>query len=204
MKTFVKFLTYVILPVVIIFLAYLIVDSIEQPVRFKKQSADRQEVAKQRLIDIRTLQEAYKTEYGRFLSTTDSLINFYKHDSITIVKQIGSMDDSLAVAQNRVKTYKLRFAVADTLLKNSLVPIDSIKFIPYSGGVPIELKSIVKSVSGVNVPLFEASMPYDNFLKGLDRQLIVNLKASKEDLGRYPGLKVGSITSPNNNAGNWE
>ena len=40
--------------------------------------------------------------------------------------------------------------------------------------------------------------------KGLDRQLIVNLKAEKEDMGQYPGLKVGDINNPNNNAGNWE
>ena len=30
------------------------------------------------------------------------------------------------------------------------------------------------------------------------------LKAEKEDMGRYPGLKVGDINNPNNNAGNWE
>ena len=32
----------------------------------------------------------------------------------------------------------------------------------------------------------------------------INLDAEREDQGRYPGLQVGSITAPNNNAGNWE
>ena len=41
-------------------------------------------------------------------------------------------------------------------------------------------------------------------LKGLDHQLIVNLKAEREDMGQYAGLKVGDIDNPNNNAGNWE
>ena len=34
--------------------------------------------------------------------------------------------------------------------------------------------------------------------------IIVNLKAEKEDMRQYPGLKVGDIENPNNNAGNWE
>jgi hypothetical protein len=38
----------------------------------------------------------------------------------------------------------------------------------------------------------------------MDHQLIVNLKAESERMNKYPGLKVGSIDAPNNNAGNWE
>ena len=66
------------------------------------------------------------------------------------------------------------------------------------------MQAVVARVSGVDVPLFEAAAPFDYLLKGLDRQLIVNLNADRELMGRYPGLKVGSIDAPNNNAGNWE
>jgi len=52
--------------------------------------------------------------------------------------------------------------------------------------------------------LFEACMPFEDYLVGLNRQLIINLKCEAEDIGRYPGLKVGSVDAPNNNAGNWE
>ena len=68
----------------------------------------------------------------------------------------------------------------------------------------VEMDAIVKKVSGVDVPLFEAKMPYKSLLRGLNHQLIVNLIAEREDLGQYEGLQVGSITAPNNNAGNWE
>ena len=66
------------------------------------------------------------------------------------------------------------------------------------------MESVIRKVSGIEIPLFEATMSYDDLLKGLDRQLVVNLKAEKEDMGQYPGLKVGDINNPNNNAGNWE
>ena len=66
------------------------------------------------------------------------------------------------------------------------------------------MQTIIKTVSGVSVPLFEANMPYNSLLKGMDRQLIINLNAEQVDMGRYQGLQVGSVTNPNNNAGNWE
>ncbi len=204
MKAFVKVLTYVVFPLVIIFLAYLLVESIMKPVRFQKDVKYRESVAIERLKSIRTLQVAYKTENGRFLSTTDSLVDFYNNGRITVVRQIGSLDDSVAVAQKKVRRDSIKIAVKDTLLKDKLATIDSIKYIPFSGKRPVQMQAVIKSVSGVNVPLFEACMPYDDLLKGLNRQLIVNLKAEKEDLGDYPGKKVGSITNPNNNAGNWE
>ena len=46
--------------------------------------------------------------------------------------------------------------------------------------------------------------PYDTYLDGLDKQEIANLKDLQTKLGKYCGLMVGSIESPNNGAGNWE
>jgi hypothetical protein len=66
------------------------------------------------------------------------------------------------------------------------------------------MSAVVKKVSGVDVPLFEACTPYDVLLRGMDRQLVVNLNEERKITDRYPGLKVGSIDQPNNNAGNWE
>lgn len=204
MKTFLKVLTYVVFPLVIILLVYLIYESVMQPVRFQNEVERREAVAIDRLMSIRTLQEVYKESNRRFLSTTDSLIDFYKNGRITIVRQIGSMDDSLAVAEGRVSRDSIEVMVRDTLLKGKANIIDSIGIIPFSGGKKIILESVVRKVSGIEIPLFETRIPYDDLLQGLDRQLIINLKADKEDMGQYPGLKVGDIENPNNNAGNWE
>lgn len=204
MKAFLKVLTYVVFPLVIILLVYLIYESVMQPIRFQKEVERREAVAIDRLVSIRTLQEVYKESNRRFLSTTDSLIDFYKNGKITIVRQIGSMDDSLAVAEGRVSRDSIEIMVRDTLLKGKANMIDSIGIIPFSGGKKIIMESVVRKVSGIEIPLFEALIPYDDLLMGLDRQLVVNLKAEKEDMGQYPGLKVGDIENPNNNAGNWE
>lgn len=199
-----KLLVIVILPAIILFLGYLIVNSISKPVRFNNEMKKREAVAIERLKDIRTLQVAYKSKYNRFTSSLDTLISFYKDDVLTIVRQVGSFDDSLAVAQKRVYRDSIPIPVRDTLLKRFGFVADSLKWIPFSGKKEFLMESIIRTVSGVPVPLFEASSPYDNLLLGMDRQLIINLKADKIAMNRYPGLRVGSIEAPNNNAGNWE
>lgn len=198
-----KVLTIFVLPLIIIGLAYLVISSLNKPINFEKQRKLRETIAIERLKDIRTLQVTYKTDKGHFAGSLDTLLDFYKNGVITIIKQVGSLDDSLAVAQKRVFRDSIKMAVKDTLLKRPGFQIDSIRKIPYTGQ-DFEMKAVVKKVSGVDVPLFEACAPFDVLLSGLNRQLVVNLNAERNDTGRYPGLKVGSVDQPNNNAGNWE
>ena len=293
MNKSVKILLEVVLAAVIVLLVWLTVKSVQKPVKFNNEVAARSQVAIQRLKDIRTLQVAFKSVNGRFSPTMDSLKLFYETGKMDIVMQIGSHDDSIAVANTeaikkanrRLKpdqmTAKLQEAYAagqkvvfsittpiqvkDTLFNHrpdfcidslavanteaikkankKLKPaemtaklaaayeagqkvvfsvttpiqvkdtlfhnrpdfcIDSLAFIPFSGGQPVEMEATIKTVSGVQVPLFEARMPYKALCKGLDNQLRVNLDADRKDQNKYEGLQVGSVTAPNNNAGNWE
>ena len=199
-----KLLVIVVFPIIILCLGYLIVAGISKPVRFNKELERRKIVAVERLKDIRTLQVAFKTQYGRFTSSLDTLIDFYKNGQIVVIRQIGSMDDSLAVAQKRVFRDSIRIDVRDTLLKRPDFNADSLRWVPFSGGKEFQMEAVVRMVSGVPVPLFEAYVPFDHLLQGMDRQLIVNLNADKVLINSYPGYKVGSIEAPNNNAGNWE
>ena len=123
---------------------------------------------------------------------------------MTIIRQIGSMDDSLAVANKLVRRDSVKIQVKDSLLKRADFVPNELRVIPFSGGKPILMQAVIKTVSGVEVPLFEAAMPFNDLLMGLNHQLLVNLNAERKDINRYPGLKVGSVDAPNNNAGNWE
>ena len=223
-----KVLTYLILPACIAGLTYALVSSVMEPVQFEKHKEYRKGIAVQRLKDIRDLQVAYKNVNGKYTADIDSLITFYKEGKMKVVMQIGSQDDSVAVANTKalkarkpkikpeemLKLYnegkslvfkiENEVPVKDTLFSHrENFVIDSLAFIPFCGD-SIIMASTVKRVSGVNVPLFEASMPWKSLLKGLNNQLRINLDAQCEDQGRYKGLQVGSVDSPNNNAGNWE
>ena len=229
MNKVLKIIAEILLAVAAVGLVYLIYESVMQPVNFNKEKAHREQVGIQRLKDIRTLQVAFKGVTSHFTADVDSLINFYNEGKMEIVMQIGSNDDSVAVAntaqikrrnpritsdqlmelyrqgQSLVFSTKISIPVRDTLFngREDFV-IDSLAFIPFSGGERVQMEAIVKTVSGVQVPLFEARMPYKLLLKGMDNQLRINLDAEREDQNKYPGLQVGSVTAPNNNAGNWE
>ena len=231
MKKFIKIAVEILLLAAIAGLVYAIYNSIMEPVEFNKQKERREKVAIQRLKDIRTLQVAYKSSTGRFVSTVDSLKDFYNKGEMTVVMQVGSADDSLAWDHTQkvkrglkgknvnAQLYQMYLAGDKDLVfsvetkipvKDSLFSsrtdfcIDSLAFIPFSGGEPVEMDAIARTVSGVVVPLFEAKMPYKKLLKGLDNQLRINLDSDRRDQNKYEGLQVGSITAPNNNAGNWE
>lgn len=62
----------------------------------------------------------------------------------------------------------------------------------------------VTTGSGYNIKIFQASVPYEKYLSDLDQRELRNLIEVDEKVGRFPGLKVGSLTEVNNNAGNWE
>ena len=223
----------ILLAVIICLLAWLTVKSVQKPVKFNQELKARSEVAIQRLKDIRTLQVAFKSVNGRFSPSVDSLKMFYETGKMDIVMQIGSNDDSVAVANTeaikkankKLKpaeiTAKLQEAYAagtkvvfstvteipvkDTLFRSRPdFCIDSLYYIPFSGKQLTQMESTVKTVSGVQVPLFEARMPYKALCKGMDNQLRINKDAECRDQNKYEGLQVGSVTAPNNNAGNWE
>ena len=84
--------------------------------------------------------------------------------------------------------------------------IDAMVEIPFSNGQRFELEvnNDYKTSQGIRVPPFEARAPFESYLGDLNKQELVNLVDKEAKLDHYPGLKVGDIYAPNNNAGNWE
>lgn len=86
-------------------------------------------------------------------------------------------------------------------------PIDTLKYVPFTNKKEkFVMKADMKfnEKSGFSIPLFEASVTNDVYLNGLERQEVVNMNVLAKDMEKFPGLKVGDVETPNNNAGNWE
>jgi hypothetical protein len=206
----------VVLLAAIIVLGYLLWESINKPIRFNREKDKREAATIQRLKDIRNAQLAYRAEYNRYTGDFDTLITFLKNDSFRVVKAIGSVPDSMIEELGRVKAERealrdglisrdtVRISVKDSLFTSGF-RIDSLRYVPFTSGVEFELGAgLIETGSGVAVRVFEAKVPYDLLLNGLDRQLIINYKETREKITGYPGLKVGSLEEATNNAGNWE
>jgi hypothetical protein len=127
-----------------------------------------------------------------------------KYDSFNVVKQVGSMDDSVAVALGKVYRETIKIRVLDTLFKPGY-PVDSLRYVPFGGKAEFEMGAgVLATASGVSIQVFEARAHNNIILSGMDRQLVINLNDLRKKLERYPGLQVGSLTEATNNAGNWE
>lgn len=211
-----KILLTVVLVGIIAFLTWWLVGMFQTPIAFEETRKAREAKVVERLKDIRTAQRAYRTKYGRFVSTFDSLINFVKTDSLEMLLAIGSEDDSVAVAQNKVIRVKTMIAVKDTvftsrLKENPNFSLEEIRYIPFSDVATGSKKEfqfgsqVIVTESKVNIPVFEAFAPYLDFLGDLDKQELINYRDLRiNTLMKDDGLKVGSLQAPNNEAGNWE
>lgn len=160
---------------------------------------------------------AFYTE-GKVIATrsfgnVDDSVAVAKTDSVTnILKRRGVKQKDMPKALEEVyrqhnDTLPLIFSIESEWPVKELIftkrtdfIVDSIIYIPYSGGKKVLMKSAVT----LDGPLFEACVPYKYLLKGLDKQLVINEIAKRYDLGLYPGLKLGDVEKNNNNAGNWE
>jgi hypothetical protein len=203
----------ILLTVVIIILAYLLYESIMDPIRFNKEKDRRETAIKERLIDIRSAQVLYRSKYGRYTGSFDTLINFIKFDSLALVFRQGQVtDEMVAKGLTEREALKQGLIVRDTTyipINDSVFsikyPIDSIRYVPFLTGEQFEMASAALTTgSMVIVQVFEASVLNDVFLKGLDKQLIINYNALRKEIAGFPGMRVGNIVEPNNNAGNWE
>ncbi|HHJ09528.1 MAG TPA: hypothetical protein ENK25_01380 [Bacteroidetes bacterium] len=202
----------VILFIVIVVLSYYLYQSIMEPIRFNREKKIREKAAIERLKAIRKAEVAYKTKYGKYTGSFDTLIHFVKYDSFPIIKAIGSIPDSLyglitdeeAIKKGIIIRDTSYIPVIDTLFGRNF-PIDSLRYVPYCDTAQFFLDAgVIETASKVKVPVFEAHVLNDVLLHGLNKQLIINYNAEREKIVGFPGLKVGSLTEATNNAGNWE
>jgi hypothetical protein len=192
----------VVLAIIIIVLAYSIYESIMRPVRFNAATAEREAKVISQLIDLRTVQQFYKREHNRYTASFDTLLYFVKHGEIPQIKMIPDPNDTTFT--KTISDTLGYVKVADSLFsRRPNFNVDDLKYIPFSSGVMFEMAAGEIDRGGIKVGVYEIKAPYTAYMKGLDRQLVTNLTKSKEDLDRYPGLKVGSMAEPSTD-GNWE
>ena len=213
-------------------LIYICYTSIMGPINFENAKKEREKAVIARLIDIRKAQQEYRSLHrGMYAPKLDTLIDFVKNQKLPFVMKMGMLTDkqledgltekkAMAIIEKAKKTGRydevrkwglenfkrdtMWVAVLDTIYPKGFNP-DSMKFIPHGNGAQFEMNVRNDTAkSGAPVYLFEVKAPYDTYLSGLDKQEIINLKDLDSKLGKYSGLMVGSIDTPNNGAGNWE
>ena len=192
----------IVLVLVAIFLAYKVYDSISQPVKFENEKAAREVKVVQNLKDIRSTQVLFKQSYNRYTANFDSLIEYIRSGELPVVNIIPDPNDTTFTKTINDTVGYIR--VADSLFKNRHnFNLETLRYIPFTNNQEFEIEAGYITRGGMNVPVFEAKAPYKTYLNGLDPQRIRNAAAQRENLEKYPGMKVGSMTEPSTD-GNWE
>lgn len=204
----------ILLTIAIIVLGYFLVNSINKPVKFQKDYETRRDKVIERLKEIRSAQVAYKSVNGIYTANFDTLSAFIAKDSLPMVRMEGALTDSMleagmteatALKMGIITRDTSRISVKDSLFSRKPWITDSLRYVPFTDKKEFEMGiGIIRTASEVEVPVFEAKVHNNTYLNGLDEQEIININDRQRQLEKYPGLKVGSLTEANNNAGNWE
>ena len=204
-----------ILIILIIVLGYLVVESIMRPIRFQRLVSERENAVISKLIDIREAEKAYKDVYKKYTGSFDTLEMFLKNDSFTVTKAIGTIPEDwleeMGLEKAREKAIAEKIIVRETSRRQILdslfggaYPVDSLRYVPYTNGIPFEIESNqILTSSNLMVQVVEVKSYYEDILEGLNKQLIINYIDQRVTLTGFPGIKFGSLEE-GTLSGNWE
>jgi hypothetical protein len=208
-----KAVLQILLAVFIVGLGYGLYKSIQTPIEFRQVKNKRYDATIKKLKQIRTAQLAYKDEFGEYTGSFDTLINFVESDSLNVVKAVGRIPDQMlergmteqeALRKGIIQRDTIKVAITDSLFGPGF-DASVLWKVPYTDNDSFQLGARTVESGNVDVEVFEAKVHNDVLLYDLNNQLVINLNEKMEKkMNKYPGLKVGDLEKPNNNAGNWE
>ena len=202
----------ILLAVAVVLLAYMCYRSIMGPIEFKDERDRRENLIKARLIDIRKAQIEYKNIHKVHAANFDELSKFLKDEKLpSLIKEGVLTDEQLekgmtekeAVKKGLIRRDTVWVTAVDTLFGKGY-NVDDLRNVPGANVQFTMDTATLTSGSGYTVKVFQCGVLYDDYLGDLNKQEVYNLKDKASKMGKYAGLRVGSVEEINNNAGNWE
>ena len=202
----------ILLAVAVVLLAYMCYRSIMGPIEFKDERDRRENLIKARLIDIRKAQIEYKNIHKVHSANFDELSKFLKDEKLPFLIKEGVLTDEQlekgmtekeAVKKGLIRRYTVWVTAVDTLFGKGY-NVDDLRNVPGANVQFTMDTATLTSGSGYTVKVFQCGVLYDDYLGDLNKQEVYNLKDKASKMGKYAGLRVGSVEEINNNAGNWE
>ena len=201
----------ILLAVAVVLLAYMCYRSIMGPIEFKDERDRRENLIKARLIDIRKAQIEYKNIHKVHAANFDELSKFLKDEKLPFLIKEGVLTDEQlekgmtekeAVKKGLIRRDTVWVTAVDTLFGKGY-NVDDLRNVPGANVQFTMDTATLTSGSGYTVKVFQCGVLYD-YLGDLNKQEVYNLKDKASKMGKYAGLRVGSVEEINNNAGNWE
>ena len=207
-----KLVIQLLLWIVIIFLGYMVFDSVYEPVQFNQVKEKRYQKVIEKLNDIRDAEMAYRDVTGKFTGSFDELVRFIDTAKFTITQR----RDTTVLDEEFQRIYKVdkyvEQVVIDTLgfasVKDSLFGgsdrYKTMMKVPVEGvDAEFELDAGTVTKNETEIPVFEAKVAKEVLLHDQDPDLVV-LEKQVISVDQIPGayVKVGSMEEVKT-AGNW-
>jgi len=183
----------IVLVLIIAALAYMLVDSIREPIQFQDERERRETAVETKLDQIRTAQESYRDITGEFAPTFDTLQQVLSTENFAIVSIVGDKDNDEEI------TYDTLFVpAADSISKLGIV-LDSLPYIPYTKGERFDIRADTLTYQAILVYVTEVSTTRDKFM---GKYADPRYKRYDDTYNPNGVIKFGDMSKPSL-AGNW-
>lgn len=193
-----KYLINLLLLAGIVGLTYLLITGIREPIAFQAEKNARKTAVADRLSQIRTSQEMFRSIKGNFATNFDELITTLKTDSIPFIQVFEDPDDPT----NEDKyVYKTIYSNALDSIGQLGINLDEMKYVPYTDkNVQFDFFGDTLTYQKTLVSVTEVGTRWKNFMGEFADQ-----RFTKYDKSYNPDamIKFGDRNTPNV-SGNWE
>ena len=205
-----KIVIQIVLWIVCIGLGYLIYQSVTGPIRFNEVKEERFSQVIEKMKDIRSAQEAYKTVNRRYAKDFNSLIKFIDTANFTITQQRDSsfMEYDKTYQIDLLKEVKLIDTLGMVSIKDSLFGEDgrykNLSKVPTAkNDAEFQMAANIINKGGFKAPVFEVKVEKNVILYDQPKVLL-DKENSEIGVDEVNGnwITVGSLSQVST-AGNW-
>jgi len=196
-QPYMRLIINLVLVVLAFILVYVLVNSISEPITFQAERQKREDAVIKRLIDIRKSQELYRSVTGGFAHTFDTLAQVLQTGQIPTISVIGDPDDPSNL--DAIK-YDTSYSAAMDEVKLLGINLDSLRYVPYTGGVKFDIDADTLTYQKTLVNVVEVGVIRREFMGDWG-----DARFARYDASYKPGTKIkfGTMDAPNL-SGNWE
>ena len=180
------------------FMAYLLVQSIREPISFKAEKDKRENAVIDKLLVVRKMQEFYRdVTGGSFAPSFDTLKQVLETGNFMNIKVVGDPDDPNFTGEI---TYDTTYQPAIDTIRAMGIDLDSLRYVPYGEGAEFEIVADTLTYQQTAVNVVQVSIPRSKFMGPF-----ADPRFARYDNSYDPNsiIKFGDLNRPNL-SGNWE
>jgi hypothetical protein len=178
-------------------LIWVLIGSIREPIAFKAEKEKRERAVVDKLMKVRTVQEAYRNITGVYAPTFDTLAQVIKDGKFMIVSIIGDPDDPTFTGEI---LYDTIYIPAFDSIRAMGINVDSLRYVPYGAGASFDIAADTITFQSTKVPVVQVGVRREVFMGPFK-----DPRFARYDNNYDPKsvIKFGNLGAPNL-AGNWE